>query len=103
MQAAETLQTDDLERVLQLAEAERRLRNSPQWKFDLEAALDAHSEAVDRLYDELYRLIDARAKDGDPVHPPKLLPDPRKELKQQIVARLKAELPGMVASVIDEF
>jgi len=94
---------DDLERILQMAEAERRCRNSPQWKFDLEGALDDHVEAVDRLYDELYRLLDARASIGDPVHPPKLRPDPRKELKKQIVARLKAELPGMVSSVIDEF
>lgn len=95
--------TDDLEQILQLAEAERRTRESPLWKSDLDTALDAHSEAVERLYDELYRMLDARATNGDPVHTPKLPPDPRKELKKQIVARLKSELPGMVASVIDEF
>lgn len=95
--------SDDLERILQLAAAERTLRESPQWKFDWESAFEAHGEACDRLYDELYRQLDQRAAGGDPIHPPKLPPDPRKELKQQIVARLKSELPGMVAAVIDEF
>lgn len=94
---------DNFEKILQLAEAERRLRNSPQWKFDLEAAFDAHGEAVERLYDALYAALDARINDGEPVHPPRIPPDPRKELKKQIVARLKSELPGLVASVIDEF
>lgn len=98
-----TTEGDDLERILQMAEAERRLRNSPQWKFDLEAAFEAHGEAVERLYDELYRLLDARSQNGDPVHAPKLPADPRKELKKQIVARLKCELPGLVASIIGEF
>jgi len=94
---------DALDFVLQLAEQERRMRDSSQWKFDLDAAFDAHSEAVENLYRELYRLLDERACIGDPVHPPKLPPDPRKELKKQIVAALKAELPGMVSSIIDQF
>lgn len=102
MAAAENA-ADDLEKVLQFAEQERRLRNSPQWKTDMRTAIEAHGEAVDRLYDELYRLLDARASGGDPVHPPKLPPDPAKELKKQIVARLKDALPRLVADIIDDF
>ncbi len=94
---------ENLERILQLAESERRLRNSPQWKFDLEAAVDAHGEVVESLYSELYRQLDERSAGGEPVHPPKLAPDPRKELKKQIVAAIKLELPGMISSIIDEF
>ena len=97
------LSDEPLERVLQYAEAARRLENSPQWKTDVEVAIDAHGEACERLWDELYRLLDARAAAGDPVHKPRMPPDPRKELKAQIVARLKDELPGMVSSIIDEF
>lgn len=94
---------DALERVLQMADAERRLRDSPQWRTDLESAIEAHSEAVERLYAELYRLLDERADVGSPVEKLRIPPDPRKELKAQIVAKLKQELPSMVASIIDDF
>ncbi len=90
---------DDLERLLQLAQRERKLRDSPQWKVAMKDAFEAHSEAVAALYDELYRQLDHRASSGDSVHVPKLPPDPRKELKKQIVARLKEELPAMVSSM----
>jgi hypothetical protein len=97
------MMNEQLERVLQLAEAERRARDNPLWKTAMEDALEAHSEAVDNLYAELYRLLDERQASGDPVLKPKLPPDPRKELKNEIIARLKEELPSMVASIIDEF
>jgi hypothetical protein len=92
-----------LERVLRLALAERALRNSPGWRADLEGTIEAHGEACDRLYDELYRLLDEREAAGEPVQRLRMPPDPRKELKAQIVKRLKDELPSMVASIIDEF
>lgn len=95
--------SEQLERVLQLALVERNARNSPRWAAGFEDAFEVHGEAVENLYAELYRLLDEREAGGDPVLKPKIPPDPRKELKKQIIARLKEELPSMVASVIDEF
>lgn len=102
-EVSEANPSETLERVLQLALAERSLRNSPAWKTDMEGAFEAHGEAVERLYDELYRLLDERTEGSNPVQKLRMPPDPRKELKSQIVQRLKAELPSMVASIIDEF
>ena len=94
---------DPLENILRLAASERAARESGLWKTDMEAAFEAHSEAVENLYDALYALLEQRADIGDPV-PKKRLPiDPRKELRRQITARLKQEIPSMVAAVIDEF
>jgi hypothetical protein len=95
--------TETLERILQLATRERSARDSPHWKLDLDLAFEAHGEAVENLFAELYRQLDERNANGDPVPALRMPPDPRKELKKQIVARLKQELPSMVASIIDEF
>jgi hypothetical protein len=92
-----------LELVLQLAQDERRRRHSPQWKMDMESAINAHADAVDRLYAELYRLLDDRASAGNPVHPSEAPPDLKKELRKQIVTRLKEAIPGMIDEVLDEF
>ena len=94
---------ETLERVLQLAAAERAAQESTLWKSDMDTAFDAHSEAVENLFGALYQLLDARLLSGNPVPKLRMPPDPRKELKKQIVARLKDELPSLVASVIDEF
>jgi hypothetical protein len=96
-------ETEILERLLQLADRERKARDSPHWKLDLDLAFEAHGEAVDNLFTELYQLLDERSANGNPVPTLRMPPDPRKELKKQIVARLKQELPSMVASIIDEF
>jgi hypothetical protein len=95
--------TETLEHILQLATRERAMRDSPHWKLDLDLAFEAHGEAVENLFAELYRQLDERSATGDPVPSLRMPPDPRKELKKQIVARLKQELPSMVASIIDEF
>jgi hypothetical protein len=55
------------------------------------------------LWAELFRLLDERERSGDPVPKLRMPPDPRKELKKQIVARLNDELPSLVASIIDDF
>jgi hypothetical protein len=104
-QTIEPAEADWLERILQLADAERRAHVALMASkgHDIETFLDAHGEAVENLHNELYRMLDARATVGNPVPKLRMPPDPRKELKKQIVARLKEELPSMVASVIDEF
>ncbi len=94
---------DDFERVLQLAKVARDAANSPQWKTNTGDAVDLHGEACENLWEELYRLLDNRAAAGDPVLKPRMPPDPRKELRKQIVARLREELPSMVESIISEF
>src|SRR5690606_31487387 len=97
---------EQLERILQFAEAERRAHDAmmrAKLVDGFEEVLDAYDEARERLHGELYRLLDERANNGNPVPKLRMPPDPRKELKKQIVARLKEELPSMVASVIDEF
>lgn len=94
---------EDLERILALAARARKLVDLPGWKSGNDSVIEAHGEACDNLWNELYRQLDARAATGDAVVVPKLPPDPRKELKKQIIAALKEEIPGMVASVIDSF
>lgn len=94
---------DDLERILVLAERARRTVDLPGWKSGNSDVIEAHGEACDNLWNELYRQLEARVHGDDPVTPPKLPPDPRKELKKQIVAALRENIPGMVASVIDNF
>lgn len=91
-----------LDRVLQLAALERGLRNSPAWKSDLDGAVEAHGAACDRLWDELYRLLDARERAGKPVSPPPPPVDQIKELRKAALAHLRAELPAMIAQALDE-
>ncbi|MBP2232467.1 hypothetical protein J2847_005796 [Azospirillum agricola] len=91
----------DLERILSLAVTERRLRDHPNWKTAPEAAWEEHGEAVEALYAELYRQIDVRTANGEPLKVPPKPPAPRKELEKRVMAALKAELPGMVRSIID--
>lgn len=93
----------DHEAILQLARHARDAERSPQWKIAQDDAITAHGEACDALWAELYRQLDARDAEGNPVSKPHIPPDPRKQLKAEIVARLKAELPEMVSSIIDQF
>ena len=94
---------DELEIILRLARRARDAERSPRWKTDIDSAIEAHGEACDDLWGELYRQLDNREAQGNPVQKPHIPPDPRKQLKQEIVARLKAELPEMVNSIIDGF
>lgn len=96
---------EDLERILQLAQRAKITDEACQslQGDHFEAQIEAHGEAFDNLWAELYRQIENREAAGEPVHQPKMPPDPRKELKKEIIAALKAELPGMVSSIIDQF
>ena len=96
---------EDLERILQLAQRAKITDEACQsLRGDrLEDRIEAHGEACDNLWAELYRQIENREATGEPVRQSKMPPDPRKELKKEIIAALKAELPGMVSSIIDQF
>lgn len=98
-----TTAPDNLEVILRLARRARDAERSPRWNTALEDAVAEHGDACDAVWAELYRQIDEREADGMPVPKPFVPPDPRKQLKQEIVARLKAEIPVMVGSIIDEF
>ena len=54
--------SDALTFLLSLAARERKARNSPLWKTDVEAAFEEHGQACEAVWDELYRLLD-----GTPV------------------------------------
>lgn len=95
--------SEDHERILQLGRRARDLADGPSWKFNTGDAVEAHGEACEAMWDEIYRQLDNRNAEGLPVVAPKMPPDPRKEIKKQIIARLKAELPDMVSHIIDEF
>jgi hypothetical protein len=94
---------DDLDVILRLARHARDAERSPQWKIAQDDAIEAHGAACDALWAELYRQLEAREAAGNPVPKPHIPPDPRKQIKQEILARLKADLPEMVSSIIDEF
>lgn len=91
-----------LDRILELAAAERAARNSPEWKFDLDGAIEKHGDIVDRLYDELYRQIDERASAGMPVSKWKPPPDAVEEMRKRITRAIKSELPGMIADMVSQ-
>lgn len=95
--------SEDHERVLQLARRARDLSDGPAWQRNVEDAAEAHAEACEAVWEELYRQIDNRDAEGMPVAKMKMPPDPRKEIKKQIIARLKTELPDMVSHIIDEY
>lgn len=94
--------SDPLERILQLANEERHRRLSPRWQTDMDAAMEAHGEAVERLYAELAAQLDARESVGAPVQRLKRPPDPRKEAAKEIIAHLKTRLPAMIAEALDD-
>ena len=96
--------SDLLTEILEIAADERRLRNSPTWKTDLEEAMEAHGDAVDRLYDKLYAILDERAANGAVVKPARrqIVVDPSKAVRKAAVDMLKARLPGMVDAALDE-
>jgi hypothetical protein len=93
----------ELDHVLALAAAERAAHDSPRWKTDIEGAVDIHSEAVEALYGELYRLLDARGQSGNVVRPFRPPPDMRKVLGAQIIDHLKREIPELVRAAIEDF
>lgn len=98
--------SDKLDRILQIARAERAARNSNEWKFNIDGAIDRHAEIVELLYGELYRQLDERATVGKPVPKWKPPPDAKVELQKRITRALKSELPSIiadaVASIIDQ-
>jgi hypothetical protein len=94
---------NDLERILQLAQAARDAEHSPLWKTSIEQGFEAHGDAVEALYDELYRLLDERRNAGSPIGKPPKATDMRRELKRALVAELKHQLPLMVAEIIEGF
>jgi hypothetical protein len=100
--ANEDARSDALERILQLAQAERVARNSPKWKTASGDAVDEHGACCERLYDELYRQLDKRSADGHAVEKWKPPPDVREELRKSIVRALRAELPNAVAALVDD-
>jgi hypothetical protein len=95
--------SDDLERILTMAERARRAFDSSLWRTDLDAAVEAHGDACEALWAELYRLLDDRNSSGDPVPAAKpTRPDLiAKNLKRKFKKELLAELPGMVRSAIE--
>lgn len=98
--AKDDVDVGPLDRILALAKAERDARNSPQWKFDMDAAIEKHSDFVERLYGELYRQIDERAADGVPISRWKAPPDATEELRKRITRALKADLPQMISEMV---
>lgn len=92
---------DDLECILQLARVARDASNSLAWKTDIDGAFEVHGDACDALWAELNRQLDNRAATDNPVMNPAPLPDVRKEVRKQVLAALKAELPDMVSAIID--
>lgn len=68
----------------------------------MDGAAEAYAEACDALWAELDRLLDERAAEGRPVVPKPPPPDPAKALRKRVVARLKAELPPLVADLVED-
>jgi hypothetical protein len=97
----EAARSGDLENLLRLARRARDAHRSARWRTDIDAAIEEHGDACDQVWEELYRLLDAREADGAPVPMPKSLPDPRKLIKREVITRLKSELPEFVASIVD--
>ena len=91
-----------LDRLLELAAVARRRRDAPEWKRDPGDAIEAYGEACDAVWAELDRLLDERAAEGRPVVPKPPPPDPAKALRKRVVARLKAELPSLVADLVED-
>jgi hypothetical protein len=67
--STQEVQTDDagLSRILRLAHAAFRAERSRLWKSDMGAALAAHGEACEALWDELERQLTARNAITDPA------------------------------------
>lgn len=94
--------TDEHDKLLQLALAVRLASKSSLWKTDMEMAIENHSDAVEALYQELDRQIDAREMGGKPLRPQRAAPDPRKEARRELAAILRQELPGLINSLLDD-
>lgn len=100
--ANEDVRSDKLERILQLAETARRAHNSPKWRMAVDDAVEEHGEACERLWNELYRLLDERAAEGKPVPRWQSPPDAKTELRKKIIRSLKADLPGIIAAAVED-
>lgn len=93
------LSSETLKRLLTLAATERAARNSGLWKTNLDMAFDIHGQAVEELYEALYREIDLAG--GIAVPKQKKPPDPVKVAKAAILKRLRDELPTMIESLLE--
>jgi hypothetical protein len=100
--APEDVRPDKLEHILQLAEAARRAHQSPKWKIAIDDAVEEHGEACERLWNELYRLLDERQAEGKPVPKWQAPPDVRQEMRKKITRALKADLPAMIAAAVED-
>ena len=95
--------TSDLEKILQLAQAERKASKAPLWKSNAELACEIHGEACEALYQELYAQLDAREGKHSPVSEAPNKPCPVKALRREALCELRERLPGMIDDVLSDF
>jgi hypothetical protein len=92
----------DLDALLSLVLETRRAEAGGQWKADPDAAIERYGEACDAVWRELNRLLDERLVATGALPAPPVKSDPMKVLRKRIAARLKADLPALIAGLVDE-
>jgi hypothetical protein len=96
---ARAIDTDALSFLLSLVARERKARNSPLWKTDVDAASDEHGEACEAVWNELYRLLDGTPVEAAKPSRPELI---KRYLKREMKRDLKSVLRGMIDQAVDD-
>lgn len=97
--ATELVQDGELNFLLSLVARERKARNSPRWKTDIEGACEDHGEACNAVWDELYRLLDGSPVEAAKPSRPELI---KRALKQDMKQDLKAALGSAIDQLVSD-
>ena len=99
MSAADLLHPDH-HRLLLLALDQSRKTSGPLWKADIDAALEAHADACDRVWAEFERQCKKYLEGNEP--PPPTRDEIEKDIRKEALAKVREALRQSLPSLIDD-